>query len=468
MHMRMLSILMLACLVLRVCALDDGEARHFLARTGFGATPAEIAVLLPLTREQAVDALLLGIRTTPSLPPPAWCTAEDLGTWTRRTQHEWQEYYALTGEAQRKRGDELRGVRDRQGHELKAWWWRELATTPSPFTERLVLLWHNHFTSSLTTVEDPRLMYEQNAWLRRHAAGSFAELLAFAPYDPALFRYLDGNSNRAGHANENFAREVMELFALGEGNYGEHDVQEAARAFTGYQFDDATGSVTKRDDQHDAGYKTVLGKKAVLDADGMMKLLLERHERVAITVCEKLWRAFISDDLDVPAIYALAGVCYREKYALKPTLRALLLLSRFWAPETRGTLVKAPVELLLSALHPLALPPGDGALLAQLGARCGQDLFDPPNVKGWSGGDAWLGSQGLLARSDALETILAGKLGARAGKSWLDAARAQGAAGSADLQRVLLTIPPVRPLAPDATFDAALRQLVLDPAFQVR
>src|SRR6187551_2160826 len=202
---------------------EDG-ARHLLARTGFGPTAAEIARYAPLDREAAVARVLAAPRTTPAAAPPAALTdAAPIGAPPPGASNDERRAY----------------IREqvRLGLEMRGWWMGEMLATDAPLAERMTLFWHNHFVSSQQKVRSAKLMYRQNATLRRYALGDFGALLHAASKDAAMLLYLDGVRNRRGAPNENFAREVMELFTLGEGHYGESDVKEAARAFSGWSLE---------------------------------------------------------------------------------------------------------------------------------------------------------------------------------------------------------------------------------------
>jgi len=509
-----LSIVAVAALAVPVAAMDFPEARHLLARTGFGGTPAEIDVLLPLTREQAVDALLASVRPTARLGAPEWCLGS-LPAYLAERRAEYDVIAKITDEKERdKKGNERRELDRKRGRELKAWWFQEMITTDSPLTERLTLFWHNHFTSQFETVEDPRLMYEQNILLRAHGAANFGLFMLAIPSDPAMFRYLDSNSNTKGRPNENFAREVMELFTVGEGKYTESDIKEAARAFTGYKIDDKTGRAALVPQRHDAGKKNVLGHSGAFDGDEIIKVLLLREESVAIYLAGKMWNEFIHPELDDKEVYQLAAVFYRARYDLKTLLRATLLHPRFWDPATRGTLVKSPVELLVGGVRQLGLTVNNPLGLVQMSRRLGQDLMDPPNVKGWRGGDAWISTQSLLVRWEVIEELQRGKLAekgeitfddggammaapgmsgpatAKPGNAkpaataaarkadpgrlslvptqWIPQAKGKGGGGVALAQQVLLPIAPAKPIKADAAWDSALKQCLTDLTFNLK
>jgi uncharacterized protein (DUF1800 family) len=367
------------------------EARHLLARTGFAPRLQEIDALAQLDRRAGVERILAASRTEAKTPPP-----QDLGGW--------MPPYRLREMPAEER---MRFVREQAGRglALKAWWIGEMLATDSPLTERMTLFWHNHFTSSLQKVRSAELMYRQNALLRRHALGSFADLLQAAAKDPAMVIYLDSATNRRGQPNENFAREVMELFTLGEGRYSERDVKEAARAFTGWSLDRETGEFLWRPFAHDDGEKTVLGRTGNFRGEDVLAILLE-HPATAEFIVAKLWREFVSPQPEPGEVRRVAGAFRASGYQIRVALRELLLSDAFWAPQNRGVLVKSPVELVVGTLHQLDISMPDPLPLALVLRNLGQDLLAPPNVKGWPGGEAWIDSRTLLARKQFVERVM--------------------------------------------------------------
>ncbi len=366
------------------------DARHLLARTGFGPTDAEVRTFAALNREQAVARLLRETVKVATTPPPAWAT----DTGPLRAPR------ADTATAEERRSFQQQRVR--QGLELQGWWLQEMLVTPSPLTERMTLFWHNHFVSSEQKVRFARLMYAQNATLRAHAVGNFATLLRAASKDPAMLIYLDVAQSRREQPNENFAREVMELFTLGEGHYTEQDIKEAARAFTGWSLDRETGAYLFRRGLHDPGTKVVLGKSGRFDGDAVLDVILARPETSQFIVA-KLWREFVSADPDPREIARIAQIFRGRDYDLNAALHALLLAPAFWAGENRGALVKSPVELVVGTVRQLEAAPASALPVAVVAAGMGQNLFAPPNVKGWPGGDAWINTNTLLARKQFLD-----------------------------------------------------------------
>ncbi|CAG9196890.1 conserved hypothetical protein [Paraburkholderia tropica] len=371
--------------------LDADDARHLLIRTGFAPASADLAPYVGLTRAQAVDHVLASARTEAVTPLPAWC-AEPLPTRAERR--------AWTPD-QRRDAQRTRGQHD---DELRAWWMREMLVTPSPLTERMTLFWHNHFTSGQDKVPEPQMMAQQNSLLRRHALGSFATLLHEVAKDPAMLLYLDGASNRKGKPNENFAREVMELFTLGEGQYTQQDVAEAARAYTGWGVDPDTGRFVWRPAQHDDGVKTVLGHSGTFDGDAMLDILLGEPQ-TAQFVTAKLWREFISDTPDAAQLDNAAARFRASHYDISAALRTLLLAPAFWDERNRGVLVSSPVEFVVGTVRRFNVSYGETAPFARASAALGERLFYPPNVKGWPGGAAWINSTTLLARKQFVEQL---------------------------------------------------------------
>lgn len=321
------------------------DAKHLLSRTGFSPTEAEVETYAALSRTQAVDRLLAETGTVARTPPPGWVDEPRLRLNRLKDLSDAEKQALLKQEIQR-------------GIALRGWWYREMLTTPSPLTERMTLFWHNHFVSSQQKVKVAQLMYRQNVLLRSQALGNFGTLLHAAARDPAMVIYLDSASNRRGRPNENFAREVMELFTLGVGHYTEQDVKEAARAFTGWSLDRESGEFRFYRFLHDNGEKTVLGRSGDLGGDDVLDILLEQPATAEFIVA-KLWREFVSPDPDPKEVAHLAGMFRANDYEIKPLLRALFLSDAFYAKENRAMLVKSPAELLVGTAS--ACPSQQGA-----------------------------------------------------------------------------------------------------------
>ncbi len=465
----MVALLLLGATLQAAQALEPADARHLLARTGFGATAEEAAGLAPLTRAQAVDKILDGVRTTAMTPGPAWLEDKKppfpaLG-----------QLNAEDRAAQQKRTNE-------HVQQIKAWWYDEMLATPSPFTERMTLFWHNHFTSSLRKTRSPVLHYRQNALLRRESLGNFATLLREVSRDPVMLDYLDNRLNRWEKPNENFARELLELFTLGEGHYTEQDIKNAARAFTGWTTTPDRARFIDNVKIHDPDSKTFLDRNGRFDGDDILKIILQQP-RTAEFITEKLWREFVSPTPDAAEVKRLAAVFRDSNYEIKPLMKAMLNSDVFWAVKNRGELIKSPVEFLVGTVRFFQNTPVDGDSLARYSRRLGQDIFDPPNVKGWPGYTAWISTDTLLAREQFLQRLLRGdRLGpnqqAMAGNQRrlpsLPAATddsmagPKGAAIEAELRALLLAKAPVNPPSADAPARARLAALFLDPVYQLK
>ena len=314
-------------------------------------------------------------------------------------------------------------------------------------------------------LRSPVLMYRQNLLLRRHALGNFGELLHAASKNAAMLVYLDGAANRRGQPNENFAREVMELFTLGEGHFTEQDVKEAARAFTGWSIEPGTGEFRHRPMLHDSGEKTVFGRSGELDGDKVLDLLLARPETSRF-IAAKLWREFVSN---APAneraradLERIARSLRDRSYSIRAALRELLLSDAFWAAQNRGVLVKSPADLVVGTLRQFRIEYSDPLPFVLVMGQLGQDLLAPPNVKGWPGGEAWISSRTLLARRQFVERLL-GVEDARMSRDWL-----KPFDGRQELLRtVLLPMPPSNPM-PAAQGMEMVRALISDPVYQLK
>jgi uncharacterized protein (DUF1800 family) len=366
-------------------ALSFEDAVHLAERTGFGAPPAEIYGWSGLTREQAVDQILSHLGDAPQPAPPAWVNPP----FERPPAKDAPNYADA-----RKTYDQNKEAKKR---ELRSWFIQTAIASPWPLNEKLALFWHNHFTSSLEKLDSGELLLQQDLLFRRLGAGDFATFAKAVARDPAMLVYLDGESNVKGKPNENFARELLELFTLGEGNYTENDIKEAARAFTGWTVDRAAGQATFRPKRHDDGVKTVLGQTGAFDGDAVIDVIL-KQDRAAVFLTTKFWRFFVSETPD-PAHIAVLAAAYRQSgYQLKPLLRALFLDEAFWAPANRQTLVRSPMELLVGQIRTWGLTGYDPVRLTGQMARLGQDLFNPVSVKGWAEGMDWINAATLLER----------------------------------------------------------------------
>ena len=290
---------------------------------------------------------------------------------------------------------------------LQGTWLYRMILTPDPLRERMTLFWHGHFATSDSKVNAPRLMAAQNALIRAHALGDFRALLDGMARDPAMLIWLDSEANRKGHPNENYAREVMELFALGRGQYTEKDVQEAARAFTGAAV--TGGRYREVPAQHDDGLKTILGQSGRFRGGDVAGILLDQPACAAF-LCGKLFRQFVSE-VDAPApelIAPLADAFRSADYDVRVPVGMILRSRLFHDPATRRRRVKGPVEYAVGMIRALEVlrPTVAAEALAGACTRMGQAPFAPPSVAGWEGGAAWINTAAMLARSNLALALL--------------------------------------------------------------
>lgn len=290
---------------------------------------------------------------------------------------------------------------------LQGIWLYRMIFTPHPLRERMTLFWHNHFATSHRKVSSSLLMQRQNDLLRAHALGDFKALLTAIGKDPAMLIWLDATENRKAKPNENYAREVMELFTLGRGRYTETDIREAARAFTGWFV--IRDRFLERPDQHDPGSKQVLGHIGTLRGDDIPPILLDQPA-CAEFLCEKLIRHFITevDTIPAPLTAALAKPFRESGYDIKIPLQIILHSHLFQSEAVRRRRVKSPVEFTVGTIRLLEIlkPTVQADALAQACGQMGQNLYAPPSVAGWEGGATWANSATMLARANFALALL--------------------------------------------------------------
>ncbi len=295
--------------------------------------------------------------------------------------------------------------------EIRGWWLYAMLFSPHPLRERMTLFWHNHFATSIAKVRRSELMVKQNITIRTHALGKFQPLVMAVSRDPAMLVWLDSNSNVKSYPNENYARELMELFSLGTGNYTEKDVKEAARAFTGWHTDGQEFSFTAN--QHDEGAKTFLNRTGNWDGTDVIRIILEQPA-TARFLAGKLYRYFISESEPPPAalLEPLAEQLRKSDYDIGAAVRTILRSRLFFSEHAYRRRIKSPVEYVIGLMRALD-DRADVGSLASVMNGLGQDLFAPPNVKGWDGGKAWLNTATLLARHNLAWTMVSTELPAQ-------------------------------------------------------
>jgi uncharacterized protein (DUF1800 family) len=376
------------------------DAAHLLRRAGFGGTLEEIKKLQTLGPELAVEQLL----------------AFSSDDQTRDNPHDIEKTFQDVLDE----GGKIGGAQGAAILTLQGWWLHKMINTDQPLKEKLVLFWHGHFATGLDKVRNAFALQNQNELFRRLAASKFDTLTLQVAKDPAMLRYLDNNDNIKAHPNENFARELMELFTMGvHGGYSEKDVQESARAFTGWAFKggnnkDKTTEFVNIAKNHDTGVKTVLGASGNFEGTDIVRMVTH-HPSSAKYMTEKVWRYFVSEELPEHIHNDLIRVWVDSKLDIRELLRFIFTSEEFYAPQNRNSLIKSPLEYVIGSLRSVKakLVLEQELTLVNLLASQAQIPFHPPNVKGWDGGLEWIADTTLLNRIQFIGTISGGKLAMR-------------------------------------------------------
>lgn len=381
------------------------EAAHLLNRAGFGGSPSEIKDFHALGREKAVDSLIAPTEPIDAFPVPQWSTTEQALADMKARREQYREIQKATRglsaeeaeKAKREAFQALQRKNRQQALEGQSWWFRRMLKTKAPLREKMTLFWHDHFATSIQKVKQPVLMIIQNKLFRENAFGSFKNLTQAILMDPAMMLYLDTQTSKKDKPNENFAREVMELFTLGEGNYSEQDIREAARAFTGYYLDLTHGKVSHSKRQWDPTEKTVFGKTGAFNGEDVIDLIFEKKQPARF-MSKKLWEFFVSENPSDSTLDSLAVSFQQADFKTGPVLREIFLSKEFYSEAVVRTQIKCPVQFIIALLKQLEIsnPPLGFPVTAQL--QLGQVLFMPPNVAGWDWGQAWINTNTLLTR----------------------------------------------------------------------
>ncbi|HEY3760504.1 MAG TPA: DUF1800 domain-containing protein [Verrucomicrobiae bacterium] len=381
-------------------------ATHLLNRAGFGGTPQEIQNLTKLGPDQAIASLLDYEKIPDKTADPTWAHPDP------------QYFAALRQEIKAAKATDVKGIRDAENHqeaarilELRGWWLNRMAYGPRPFQEKMTLFWHGHFATSIEKVRQAPnsayLMWRQNELFRRLATDNWLRLMIEAGRDPAMLVWLDQWQSRKEHPNENYARESMELFSLGEGHYTEKDVTEAARALTGWSYVPEDSAFVYRPAFHDDGTKTILGLTGQLTGEDFLAQVI-RQPQATLFITAKIWNFFAGQMPSPELNQALANVLTDNGNVFKPFLRTMFRSEEFYSDSIVRNAVKSPVQWLVGSARMLQcqLPPPfiSTAILRGLG----QDLLAPPNVKGWDGGMSWITTNTLLDRYNDATTIVNG------------------------------------------------------------
>ena len=301
-----------------------------------------------------------------------------------------------------------------QMRSFQRWWLARIIESPRPLEEKMTLFWHGHFATSYRAIEDSYHMFLQNQLFRSHAVGDFRALVHGIIHDPAMLRYLNNDQNRRQRPNENLARELMELFTLGEGHgYTEDDIKEGARALTGYAFND--DAFVFRPRLHDPEEKRILGQTGTWDGDAFVDIIFTKRF-VSEFICLKLYRFFVND---LPAgpdrsterfIVKLARTFRRSGYDVKTLLKTLFRSEHFYHERNVSAVIKSPIQLVVQTIRSLRTPTRDLNVLLTATDLMGQNVGFPPSVKGWDGGRLWINTSTLFVRQNLIVYLLTGRL----------------------------------------------------------
>jgi len=397
---------------------DYWHAQHLLVRAGFGGPPEAIRLLASRGLDGAVQDVITGEAWDgPGTGSETTFSGEIMRPWTMEERANLAQAQERGDEAAVERFRRQRQMRQRDDRaQLKAmrrWWLTRMLETPHPLQEKMTLFWHGHFATGYRTIEDSWHMYLQNRLFRQEATGNFARLCSKVIRDPAMLKYLDNDQNRRGAPNENLARELMELFVLGEGNgYTEEDIREGARALTGYTFQD--DRFRFNESVHDTGSKRILGRRGPFNGEDFLGIILQQRAASEF-ICLKLVRFFVNDRPGTPdaqtreVVKGLARTLRRHDYELQPVLEQLFTSRFFYAPSNRSSVVKSPIQLIVQAIRTFDAPPRDPDTLLEAAGLMGQDLLQPPSVKGWDGGRSWINTSTLFVRQNLLVYLLTGR-----------------------------------------------------------
>ncbi len=336
---------------------------HLLRRAGFGPDTATWPEWRELSFDEALARLLAGLDE----PPPA----------------------------------DPEGFDPYQPGAIQQLWLERMRSGSAPLAEKLALFWHGHFATSNAKIQDAQLMWTQYGMFREQGPGSFRDLVLGVSRDVAMIRFLDGNANRKGHANENYGRELQELFTLGIGNYTETDIREVARAFTGWH--SRHHAFVFRERFHDAGEKTIHGKTGPFGGEEVVDILMEQPASARF-IATKLLRFFSHPDPETEEVQALADTMRVAGMNVRATLEALFRAPAFLRVSNQRSLVRSPVEFVIASLAVAGVDEVPAFVHVSLD-RCGQILFRPPSVKGWTSGTGWLSSGAVVERLGVAKRI---------------------------------------------------------------
>ncbi len=365
------------------------NVKHLYNRAGFGISYSELNKLSRKNISKVVDGLFKEAKK------------EDNINLTNEAEYkqyllEREATYAKKGdlnEEEKKMRQDIVRKENEKSRDLNLAWVNKLINTDAPLREKMTLFWHGHFACRTNT---PFFAQQLNNIQRENSLGNFKTLLVEVSKSPAMLQYLNNQQNKKGHPNENFARELMELFTLGRGNYTEQDIRESARSFTGWTYN-RDGAFEFKKAQHDDGTKTFFGKIGNFEGENIIDIILE-NTLTAEFISRKIYKFFVNDEVDETHVKELATHFYNSKYDIASFMRKVFTSSWFYSPENVGTKIKSPAEFIVGLSREFYVTYNKPQVLIQLQSSLGQYLFNPPNVAGWPGGQSWIDSSSLMLR----------------------------------------------------------------------
>ncbi|HZM06610.1 MAG TPA: DUF1800 domain-containing protein [Candidatus Saccharimonadales bacterium] len=393
-------------------------AAHLCNRAGFGDTPEQIKKLARMNPQEAVGSFVDYSEIPDTTPALAWAKPDpdrveryqEIQRMAREEKNSTQteDQKREVSEKRLKMVRELQRTQAMHIEQMRADWLKRMASGPRPLQEKLTLFWHGHFATSALKVQDAYFMWLQIDTFRQKGSGNWLDLLQAMATDPAMLIWLDQAQSRKEHPNENFARECMELFTLGEGHYTEKDVTEAARAMTGWSLDRPHEEYVYRPRLHDYGVKTVLGTTGNLSGRQVLELIVAQPQ-AARFITGKLWKFFASENPSPQLIDALAESFRAGGNNFGPFLRTIFSSEEFYADSVMHNQIKSPVQWLVNSVRLLEREMPPPIVATQMTKTLGQDLLAPPNVKGWDGGVSWITTNTLLARYNQAAILVMGQ-----------------------------------------------------------
>jgi len=362
--------------------------QHLYWRAGFGINPNTLKTLTKFNKQQVVDTLFLESKHTTKLVID-----------TSEIDHYTTQFF-LSNKGKTKKAK----FREISQEKLKAFnllWVNRLVNSEEVLREKMTLFWANHFAC-----RDQNIFHVQqyNNTLREHALGNFGDFVKAISKEAAMLKYLNNKQNRRQKPNENFARELMELFTLGEGHYTEKDIKESAKAFTGYN-NNFEGEFILRKLQHDYSFKTFMGRTGRYDGDDIIDIIL-KEKQCARFICEKLYKYFVNETINENNVKELTTIFYKD-YDIKALMRHMFLSDWFYAEENIGTKIKSPIEFLVGMRKTVSVTFETPKDILKIQKLLGQILLNPPNVSGWKGGESWIDANTIMLRLKLPSIILA-------------------------------------------------------------